>query len=280
MEGKRFLVTGASGGLGSKVAAALAARGAVVFAADLKARLAADPSARFTAGAPAGRDRVIPLAMDVTDGASVARARKLIGPGPIDGVVCAAGVFAGGPLVEMNEEEIRKTFDVNVMGAFRVIRELFPLLRAGRGRVVLVSSESAWPVMPFTGPYAMSKCALEAFAHSLRREVSILGVGVSLIRPGAIRTPFLDSARVAFSRSGGSSPFAAAHATALRMLGREQDTAMDPRRVALVCVRALTRRRPRPSYRVGNDPLRSFLGVFPHSATDWLIRRFLMPRTR
>jgi NAD(P)-dependent dehydrogenase (short-subunit alcohol dehydrogenase family) len=271
--GLRVLVTGAGGGLGTRLVEALAAAGGEVLAADLPARLPALPGG---SGLPGG-DRIFPLAMDVTDSASVRAARPLAEAGGLDGIVCAAGIFAGGALSEMAEAELLRCMDVNVMGSFRVVRELLPALRPG-ARIVLVSSDSVRPVMPFTGPYAMSKCALEAFAHSLRRELSIVGVRVSVVRPGAIRTPFLESAGAALSRFAGSSPFAAALSTARRMLSRERDAAMPPSRVARVILRALTSPRPRPIYRVGNEPGRALLGLLPSSAVDLLIRLFLRGR--
>lgn len=267
---KSILVTGACGGLGARVTELLLARGVLVFAADRDeqglARLAAAPA-------------LIPVFMDVTSRASVALARERIAgvASSLDGVVCAAGVFTGGPLVEMPEEEVQNALDVNVMGAFRVVREFYPQLSGACGRVVLISSESARCVMPFTGPYSMSKCALEAYADSLRRELQSLGIRVSVIQPGAFRTAFLAQAKQGLHRRTAASPFAAPLDRAREMLGRESEKGMALDRVARLVIHALECARPKPRYRAGNDPLRALLAMLPASWTDVLIRRFLWP---
>ena len=267
---KCILVTGACGGLGARVTELLLARGALVFAAERDepglSRLAASPS-------------LIPVFMDVTSRSSVALAReRIVGvASSLDSVVCAAGVFAGGPLVEIPEERVQEALDVNVMGVFRVVREFYPQLRAARGRVVVISSESTRCVMPFTGPYSMSKRALEAYADSLRRELSSLGIRVSVIQPGAFRTALLAHAREAFDRGTAASPFAAPLDRAREMLGREAEKGMAPDRAARLVIHALECARPKPRYRVGNDPLRALLAGLPASWTDALIRRFLWP---
>jgi NAD(P)-dependent dehydrogenase (short-subunit alcohol dehydrogenase family) len=253
-------VTGACGGLGARVTELLVARGALVFAADRdEPGLSRMAASHF----------LIPVSMDVTSRASVARR--------LDGVVCAAGVFAGGPLVELAEEEVQNALDVNVMGAFRVVREFYPQLRAAGGRIILISSESTRSVMPFTGPYSMSKRALEAYADSLRRELVSIGIRVSVIQPGAFRTTLLARARESLDRGTTASPFAAPLDRARDMLDRESDTGMAPDRVARLVIHALECARPKPRYRVGNDPLRALLAALPATWADALIRGFLWP---
>ncbi len=267
-----FLVIGACGGLGAAVVQLLSGR-ATVFAADIDERglsiLARTPS-------------VVPVAMDVRDGESVARGAALIRhrTDRLRGLVYAAGVFRGGPIVELREEDLEDAMEVNVMGVFRAVRELFPVLRTGGGRIVLVSSESTRTIMPFTGPYAMSKRALEALADALRREVRSQGVRVSVIQPGAMRTPLLDSAGAALGQAAASPAFAAALGRARDALAREKQTAVDPARVARLVLRALEARSPRLLYRVANDPLRAALSLLPGRAADALVARFLWPPKR
>lgn len=143
-EQKSFLVTGACGGLGSAVTGMLADRGAVVFAADANRESLAQllPS-----------ERVRPLALDVTDSRSLRDARAAIqqSAASLDGIVCAAGVYVGGPLLHVAEEQVRRALDVNVMGAVLVVQMLFPLLREG-SRLVFVSSESTRAALPLPAP--------------------------------------------------------------------------------------------------------------------------------
>jgi NAD(P)-dependent dehydrogenase (short-subunit alcohol dehydrogenase family) len=152
----------------------------------------------------------------------------------------------GGPILDVADEELRVVLDVNVLGAGQAARELMPLLRQG-STLVFVSSESTRVLMPFTGPYVMSKRALEAYAETLRRELLPLRIRVTVIRPAAIRTPLLASAARSLKSDSARAVYRGALRSAERVLLKEMETGLDPARVAGVIVRALERRRPVPS---------------------------------
>jgi NAD(P)-dependent dehydrogenase (short-subunit alcohol dehydrogenase family) len=265
---KHVLVTGAGGGLGACTCDLLAASGYTVFATD------SDPRALGRLKSAPG---VIPFAMDVTDGRQVSRGRRKVAAmtDGLDGLVCCAGIFAGGPLVEADEEDMSRILDINVMGAFRVVKALFPLLKRRGGTVVLIGSESSRCAMPFNGPYTVSKCALQAYADVLRRELMFLGVPVAIVQPGAMRTRLLSGAQSTIERRETGTAFPAQLGLVRRMLSREWEKGMAPARVAGIVVRALGARKARAFYRVGNDPLRVALGRLPASWTDGLIRLFV-----
>ena len=263
-----ILVTGAGGGLGACVCRMLALSGCGVLAADR------DPAglARLS-----GLQGVTILRMDVTSTASVGKARARVErlADGLDGIACCAGVFRAAPLVEAADGEMRDSLEVNLVGAFRVVREFFPLLETRAGRVVLVGSECSRCAMPFTGPYTISKCALDAYADVLRRELALTGVRVAVVQPGSMRTRLLEDAGAEMTRAGSGSLFAAQLGRVGPILSRETATGMSPERVARVVVRALHSRRPRPYYRVGNDPLRAALGLLPPRVVDLLIRCYM-----
>jgi NAD(P)-dependent dehydrogenase (short-subunit alcohol dehydrogenase family) len=265
---RSYLVTGAGGGLGSSIVRLLAAGGCTVFAADSSAE--ALRGLRGMAG-------VVPVRMDVTSAAGVARARASISrkAARLDGIACCAGIFRGGALVEVPEADMLASLDVNVMGAFRVAREFVPLLPAPGGRVILVGSEASRCPMPFTGPYTVSKCGLDAFADVLRRELMFVGIRVSVVQPGAIRTALLDAAAHSMRAARRGSAFCEQLQRTLPILARERDKGMDPSRVARVVVRALHTRRPRPFIRVGNNAPRAALGLLPRGVVDLAIRCFM-----
>jgi NAD(P)-dependent dehydrogenase (short-subunit alcohol dehydrogenase family) len=127
--------------------------------------------------------------------------------------------------------------------------------------------------MPFNGPYTVSKTALQAYADSLRRELMLLGVPVVLVMPGAIRTPLLAGAKETTARHHSETLFAPQRGLVHRMLVSEYERAMEPSRVATVVAHALHAARPRPCYRVGNDPLRALLSRLPATWVDRLISR-------
>jgi NAD(P)-dependent dehydrogenase (short-subunit alcohol dehydrogenase family) len=266
LEGKTFLVTGACGGLGRAVVSLLAGRGASVFAADIDREALKELS----------EDGVHPLFLDVTDPAAVKLARVEIQQAApsLGGLVCAAGTYVGGPLLDVSEKDIRRALEVNVMGVVLVVKELFPLLREG-SRVVLVSSESTRVAMPFTGPYIMSKCALEAFAATLRREFLPLGIGVTVLQPGAIKTALLASAANSLSGDSALPLYRKALNNASRVLGKEMKTGMEPDRVARLIVHCLESPHAPRLCRVGNDPLRATLSRLPAPIVDAVVKRFL-----
>ncbi len=264
---RHILVTGAGGGLGACTCDLLAASGDTVLATD--ANPASLQGLRKKRGVQA-------FAMDVTSAAAVAAARRKIEAmtDGLDGLACCAGIFIAGPLVEADEEEMRRILDVNVMGAFRVVREFFPLLRKRQGTVVLIGSESSRCPMPFNGPYTVSKYGLQAYAEVLRRELMFIGMKVAVVQPGAFRTGLLRGAGSLIEEKRSETSFPSQLDFVRHMLSREWQKGMEPVVVARTVVRALRARNPRAFYRVGNDPLRTLLGMLPAAWTDGLIRAF------
>jgi NAD(P)-dependent dehydrogenase (short-subunit alcohol dehydrogenase family) len=200
------LVTGASSGIGRATVERLARDGWRVFAglrdgtagangaADSEPTDAPRGAATATGG---GAGEVVPLALDVTDGEQVAAAVESISSrtgGVLHGVVHDAGIPVGGALEEVEAEELRRIFEVNVIAPVLLTQRLLPLLRRQRGRIVIVGSLGGRVAFPFAGPYHATKFALEALADSLRLELRPQGVGVALVEPSAISTPIWSKA--------------------------------------------------------------------------------------
>jgi NAD(P)-dependent dehydrogenase (short-subunit alcohol dehydrogenase family) len=270
MANKTVFVTGAAGGLGACTCRYLAERGWRVFAADLDGAalhdFAEDPS-------------TTPVPLDVTDPASVEAARATVATAcdGLDAVVNFAGILGVGSLVEIETEAVRRVLDVNVMGTVRVNRAMFPLVLARKGRIVNISSETGWQSgMPFNGPYAMSKHAIEAYSDSLRRELMFLGVSVIKIQPGPFRTAMVAGIERAFTRATEASTYFKAMLTRIMHLAvKEQDKAHDPALLAKVVHDALMSEHPRSAYSVKPDPGRAMLNLLPTCAADALLKRAL-----
>jgi NAD(P)-dependent dehydrogenase (short-subunit alcohol dehydrogenase family) len=231
-------------------------------------------------------ERVEPIAVDVTDETSVdALASTVAASTPrLDAVVNFAGVLGIGPLVELEPAAFRRVLDVNVVGGFLVNRALFPLLhrasRAGaaqrglRPRIVMLSSETGWQTaMPFNGPYAISKHAVEAYGDSLRRELMLLGVDVVKIQPGAFKTGMLDSVLDRFQKlADDSEHFGKQLSLAKRRVPQEERRAGDPADLAALVEKVLTVRRPRTAYRIHTNPQSAALNALPARVIDRLLR--------
>jgi NAD(P)-dependent dehydrogenase (short-subunit alcohol dehydrogenase family) len=187
---RSVLVTGSSTGIGRATVERLAADGWRVFAGvrDFSDGAALD----------AISDRVTALALDVTDEAQIAAAAAEVAErtgGSLDGIVNSAGIGVGGALEEIRPEQLRRVFEVNVIGSVAVTQSVLRLLRRAGGTVVLLGSIGGRVAMPFGGPYHGTKFALEALADSWRVELRPQGVAVALIEPTAISTPIWAKAR-------------------------------------------------------------------------------------
>ena len=196
-EMKSVVVTGVSTGIGHAAAKVLAEKGFHVFGSVRKEadaeRLRKELGASFTA-----------LIFDVTDEAAIRRAaeevRAALKGETLAGLVNNAGIAVSGPLIEVDPDDFRKQMEVNVTGPFLVTQAFAPLLGTDRslkgepGRIVNISSVGGIRAMPFIGPYAASKFAIEGFSEALRRELMLFGIGVVVIGPGPVKTAIWDKA--------------------------------------------------------------------------------------
>ena len=178
---KAVLVTGASSGIGRNITERLAADGHFVYAG---ARKAADLEELDAI------DNVKSVRLDVTVDEDIAAAVKMIiaeGRG-LYGVVNNAGVALIAPMNEMPEEDIHFTFDVNVLGVYRINKAFTPLLEESGGRTTTIGSISGIISGPGSGTYSMSKFAIEAYTDSLAAELEPVGVHVSVVDPGGFKS--------------------------------------------------------------------------------------------
>ena len=178
---KAVLVTGASTGIGRKIAERLASEGHFVYAG---ARKPADIAALSAINNIQG------IRLDVTAQAEIDAAVALVEENGLGlyGVVNNAGVNVTGPLIEIDEAELDFLFDVNVYGPYRITKAFAPMIIESQGRIVNISSISGTLSGPLYGIYSMSKHALEAYTDSLAREMATLDVKVSGVEPGNYKT--------------------------------------------------------------------------------------------
>lgn len=158
ISGSVALVTGANRGLGAVLATQLLDRGATtVYAAARNPRTITD-------------DRLVPVALDVTDPGSVRRAAESCGDVTL--VVNNAGRSGAGPLLGADLDAVRADLETNFFGPLHVIRAFAPVLeRNGGGAVVDVLSVLSWLTLPAAGSYAASKAAAWSLTNSVRAEL-------------------------------------------------------------------------------------------------------------
>jgi NAD(P)-dependent dehydrogenase (short-subunit alcohol dehydrogenase family) len=274
---RSVLVTGASSGIGEACALELARRGWRVFAG-VRTDEAADRLQRASANA------VEPVRLDVCDEAAIRAVAELIeretaGAG-LHGLVNNAGVAIAAPLEFLPLDLLRRQLEVNVVGQLAVTQAMLPALRAARGRVVNVGSISGRIAMPFLGPYAASKFALEALTDALRVELRPWGIHVAVIEPGVIATPIWQRGLAAADAMVERLPPAAhklyGHAMAVMRHKVAQLRGQPVRIVTRPVVHALSARRPRARYVVGLDARsRLVLNALPWRVRDYVIQSAL-----
>jgi NAD(P)-dependent dehydrogenase (short-subunit alcohol dehydrogenase family) len=183
---KVWMITGASRGLGASIGNAVLGNGDYLIATARR---------RDSLEAIAGSESCLTLALDVTDEAqSRAAVREAISRfGRIDVLVNNAGYGLTGAIEETSPEEVEAVYRTNVFGLLNVTRAVLPVMRGQRsGHVINVSSMGGYQANPTLGIYASTKFAIEGISEALYAEVKPLGIRVTAIGPGFLRTDFLD----------------------------------------------------------------------------------------
>ncbi|MET8876247.1 SDR family oxidoreductase [Nocardia sp. NPDC004604] len=197
-DGKSCLVTGAASGLGRSTALAVAAKGASVILTDIDGiglqRTADD--VRATGGVVHLAERA-----DVSDyDAVVALAAKAHAEvDSVDIVMNVAGIATWGTVDRLTHKQWRRTIDIDLMGPIHVIEEFVPpMIEAGRGgHLVNVASAAGLFGLPWHAPYSAGKFGLRGVSEVLRFDLRRHRIGVSLVCPGAMATPMVDSVDIA-----------------------------------------------------------------------------------
>ncbi|MER6819806.1 SDR family oxidoreductase [Streptomyces cellulosae] len=180
------LVTGASSGIGAAVARRLSAEGWRLVlngrdAGRLAETAAHAPAAVFAEDLtrPAAERRLTRFALDEV--------------GHLDLLVACAGVGWAGDFTTMTRRAFDEVMEVNLLTTLRLVRQVLPhMVEAGSGRVVLVGSLAGAVGVKGEAVYSASKAAVAVFADALRYELQGTGVGVTLVVPGVVDTPFFD----------------------------------------------------------------------------------------
>jgi len=242
-----WLITGIGGGLGYELAQAALERGDKVFGTSRSAQ----SCAAFAAKAPG---RSFAAVLDPADPAALVTIAETA-MGGVDRLVNNAGYGLIGAIEEVTLEEVRALFDVNLFGSIAMIQAVLPAMRArGAGHIVNVTSVSGLAPWAGTAIYGASKYALECIGQTLAQEVGPLGIRVTNVAPGGLRTNF----------AGGSLRLAArdipayeetAH-FAKRSLAAGQGTEKgDPVRAAAAIIAALDEPEPPLHLLLGEDAL-------------------------
>lgn len=238
--GTRALVTGASRGIGRALAQRLAERGARV---GLLARSEQELE-RLAAELPAvaaGPHVALPCDVGAREDVEAATARFAAESGGLDLVVANAGVAHYGPFRELEPELVERMTRINWLGTVWTVRAaLDPMVAAGRGHVVIVSSGAGQRSFPDAAVYGATKAAQRAFGEALRHELAGTGVSLTVAYPGEIATHLHDHEKARMPTwyhggDGAADPASLADAI-LDAVARDRRAVAYPRAVGLLAI--------------------------------------------
>lgn len=278
MTTKTALVTGASSGIGEATARKLQALGFTVYGA-------ARRTDRLESLAAGG---VRALAMDVTDDTSMQAGidQIIAGTGRLDVLVNNAGYGSYGALEDVDIDEGRRQFEVNVFGAMRLAQLALPHMRTQRsGTIVNITSMGGKIYTPLGGWYHGTKFALEALSDCLRLEVKPFGINVVIIEPGGIATEWSGIAADLVEETSGVGAYASQAKAVAKSLRSEANANRNspPSVIADAVGKAVTAKRPKTRYAVGFGarPLIAARGLLSDRQFDALITRAVgVPRNQ
>ncbi len=261
---KHVIVTGAYGGMGYAVIKALRDKGYFVFALDRQVREA--------------EEGIMPIQVDLTDSAAIERAYETVRGVSEDNyaILHFAGMYNLDSLVEMSEDSFKRIFDVNLFAAYRVNKTFLPLLHNG-SRIIITTSELA-PLdpLPFTGIYAITKSALDKYAYALRMELQLLGISVSVIRPGAVDTGMIGASITALDKFCAETELYSCNAKRFKHIVESVEARnIKAERIGALTAKILTKKKPKHVYKINRNPLLLLLNILPSRLATFIIKLIL-----
>ena len=261
---KYIIVTGAYGGMGRRTVALLKKHGCCVIAIDRKT--------------DAPEENVIPLQVDITDAQSVKHAFEKVKDvtDEIFAIVHFAGIYMLDSLVEIESDRFAEAFKVNLFGVFLINKTFLPLLKSGSRIVVMTSELAPLNPLPFTGIYAVTKGALDKYAYSLRMELQLLGIYVSVIRAGAVDTGMLSVSADSLDVFCSNTTHYSCNASRFKKIVEQVESkCISPDQIAQKTQKILKEKNPKFVYNINRNPLLLLLNILPSKFQFRVIKQIL-----
>ena len=261
---KYILVAGAFGGMGKCAVDLFVKNGFKVFALDKNI----------------GEEKaeVIPIKTDITDILSVKNALDIVKSytDNLFAIVHFAGIYMLNSLVEISESDFDKAFKVNLYGAFNINKIFLPLLKNGSKIIITTSELAPLDPLPFTGIYAITKSTLDAYAYSLKMELQLLGVSVSVIRTGAVSTNMLGVSLDELDRFCENTNLYKVNANRFKnIVDKVEAKCVPPEKVANKALKILNAKKPKFVYTLNRNKLLILLNILPKSLRFKIIKGIL-----
>ncbi|XP_065826446.1 dehydrogenase/reductase SDR family member 7B-like [Oscarella lobularis] len=259
LRGRVVVVTGASSGLGRALARACYNAGCVIIAAARNETALAELSKELD-----GNVHVFPLDVSDFEGVELRAKALLNSHGHVDVLINNAGVSSRSSVLETSLDVDQNIMNVNYFGAVALTRALLPsMIQKGKGHVVAISSVQGKLALPFRSSYSAAKHAMQAFFTSLRAEVSHLGIDVTVVSPGYIKTSLSANAL----RGDGSK-----HKTT----DPTTENGMSPERVASEILEAIASKKPELTV----SDVTAKMGIYIQTLAPAIMRKLMARRAQ
>lgn len=258
---KDILVTGAYGGMGKATINLLSKHGFRIFALDKSLQIPTD--------------NIIPIKVDITSEESINNAMGIVKTytNSIFAIIHFAGIYLLDSLVEIEDNMFKQIFDVNLHGAFLVNKIFFPFLKKGSRIIITTSELASLDPLPFTGIYAITKSALDKYAYSLRMELQLLGISVSVLRAGAVKTEMLDISTKAVDNFCANTSIYTCNAHRFKnIVDSVESRSISSEAIGNKIFTILKKRSPVFVYNINRNPLLLLFNILPKSLQLFIIR--------
>jgi len=188
LSGRTALVTGASGGIGRSIAAALSAAGAKVALSGTRENVLEDVASSIS-----GETAIVPCNLSDPDAVNGLIGKTEEAIGPLDILVANAGITRDGLLMRMKDDDWNAVMDVNLGSYYRLSKACMRgMMKRRHGRIIGITSIVGVTGNPGQANYCASKAGMIGFTKSLAQEVASRGITANTIAPGFISSPMTD----------------------------------------------------------------------------------------
>lgn len=255
---KYILLSGANGGIGSRILSSLLNEGYEVISLDISDSNIKGLSTDF-------------IKCDVTNHNDIEKAFKKVSQitPSLYAIVNAVGMFKMASIIEGSEQDFRRIFEVNFFGIYSLNKMMFSLLNKGSKIINLTSEVAKYSPQPLQAYYNLTKITLDNYTDSLRRECNYLGIKVIKIQSGSMKTRMLGTANSDFEKMAAESKHFSKPMLKLRgLMDNELKKQNDPKIIGDLIVKILNKKNPKIRYKVKNSFKLALMGALPESLQD------------
>ena len=261
---KYVLITGANGGMGSACVENALQNGYFVFALDKKECTK--------------KDNCIPIVADITSEVDLNKAFDEVSKytNELHAIIHFSGIYVLDSLIEIEKERYDSILDVNVKGAYLINKTFFPLLKKD-SRILITTSELATlNPLPFTGLYALTKKALDSYAYSLRMELQLLGIQVSVLRAGAVDTKMLSKSQTELDNFlKNTKNYQISASNFKKVVDKVEAKNISPVKLSRKVFKIIKKKKQKFAYSINKNKLLILLNILPSPLQFYIIKKIL-----